>query len=57
MQVLWFFLSVFCGILGGVVVLKCLYSSAVSFFSKAYHSEGMKERNYGRKFRKIKRKR
>lgn len=57
MQALWFFLSVFCGILGGAVVLKCLYSSAVGFFSKVYRSEGMKERNYGRKFRKIKRKR
>lgn len=57
MQALWFFLSVFCGILGGAVVLKCLYSSAVGFFSRVYRGEGMKERSYGRKFRKNKRKR
>ena len=57
MQFMWFFLSVFCGILGGAVVLKCLYSSAVGFFSRVYRNEGMKEKNYGRKFGKIKRKR
>lgn len=57
MQFLWFFLSVFCGILGGAAALKCLYSSAVKFFSKAYRSEGIKKTDYGRKFGKIKRKR
>lgn len=57
MQAIWFFISVFCGILGGAAVLKCLYSAAVVFFSKAYHSGVMKERDYGRKIRETKRKR
>lgn len=57
MQFLWFFLSVFCGILGGAVIIKGLYSAAVEFFSRAYHNGRLKERDYGRKFGKIKRKR
>ncbi len=57
MQFMCFFLSVFCGILGGAAALKCLYSSVVSFFSRVYRSEGIKEKDYGRKFGKIKRKR
>ncbi len=48
MQFMWFFISVFCGIMGGAVVLKFLYSAAVRFFAGLY-GRAEKERGYGRK--------
>ena len=50
MQLLWFFLSVFCGILGGCFVLHALYRFTVGILSGLYlRRTKTKESGYGRK--------
>ena len=57
LQFLWFFLSVFCGIMGGCVVLQLLYRFTVEMLSGLHlRRETENERkSYGRKPRKNKR--
>ena len=46
MQFLWFFLSVFCGIIGGCVVLQLLYRFTVEMLSVLHlRRETENERN------------
>lgn len=45
MQILCMFLSFFCGIIGGFVTLKLIYSAAVKGLSKKYEKRKMKEKN------------
>ncbi len=51
MRYLWFFLSVFCGILGGGVFLHFLYLTVVEKLSLIYRKKRTKreKREYGRK--------
>ena len=50
MQFLWFFLSVFCGIIGGCVVLQLLYRFAVGVLTELhFRREKTREASYGRK--------
>ena len=49
MQFLWFFLSVFLGIIGGYSVCKAVYSAAVKKVSCFLLRKKEKEKNYGRK--------
>ncbi len=49
MQFMWFFLSVFLGIIGGLTVLKMIYYAAVGKISDSYCKRKMKENNYGRR--------
>ena len=48
MQFLWFFLSVFLGIIGGYSVCRAVYSAAVRKASYLLRKKE-KEKNYGRK--------
>lgn len=45
MQLLCLFLSLFCGILGGVVSVKLLYSAAVKKMSRVYEKRKLKEKS------------
>lgn len=48
MQFLWFFLSVFLGIIGGYSVCRAVYSAAVKKASYLLLKKKEKEKNYGR---------
>lgn len=49
MQYLWFFLSVFFGIMGAFYVGKAFYISSVKKAELYISKKKMKEKNYGRK--------
>lgn len=42
MRLLCLYLSLFCGILGGIVSIRLLYSAVVTKFSKAYEKRKTK---------------
>lgn len=49
MQLICFFLSVFCGILGGYSVVKLIYGIIVKKISNVYIKSNLKEKLYGRR--------
>lgn len=49
MQILWFFLSVFFGIIGFYAVCRVVYSTAVKKASLLLLKKKEKEKKYGRK--------